>query len=290
VGGIGSVATHPDYRGRGLASAVIRDCIRIMEQSKCHLSVLWTQRHDFYRRLGYEAAGSEYLFRAKASDFARVPCECEIVPYSPEYLSAVIEIHERESLRTERTEKEYEAYLGIPKAKTLLATRGNTVTAYAVMGKGEDFRSCVHEWGGDSRDLLSLIRAFLYSSRLSEILILTPAQESEFTQALRRMRLTRVFEYLAMMRVVDVEGFSSLLGRTLSSRLGVSFQILKREKDFRVKVGKEESVLGQEQGLVRLLFGPDLPSGLLRELSQKTLHMLESALPIPLFIWGFDSV
>jgi hypothetical protein len=104
------------------------------------------------------------------------------------------------------------------------------------------------------------------------------------------MRLTKVFEYLAMMRVVDVDGFSSLLDRTLSPRLGVSFQILKREKDFRVKVGKEESVLGQEQGLVRLLFGPDLPAGLLREFSQKTLNMLESALPIPLFIWGFDSV
>jgi GNAT superfamily N-acetyltransferase len=53
VGGIGSVATHSAYQGQGLASAVMRDCIEIMRMSRCHLSVLWTQEHDFYRKLGY---------------------------------------------------------------------------------------------------------------------------------------------------------------------------------------------------------------------------------------------
>ncbi|UCD56423.1 MAG: GNAT family N-acetyltransferase, partial [Candidatus Hydrogenedentota bacterium] len=107
VGGVGSVATHPAYRGQGLASAVIRDCIEVMQKTECHLSVLWTHRYDFYRNLGYETAGSEYLFRARATDFAQIQCDCKMVPYHPRYLPEVIRIHEREVFRTERTRREY---------------------------------------------------------------------------------------------------------------------------------------------------------------------------------------
>ena len=290
VGGIGSVATHPDCRGRGLASAVIRDCIRIMEEAKCHLSVLWTQRRDFYGRLRYETAGSEYLFRAKASDFAHISCECKVIPYSPERLSAIIDIHERETCRTERTRNEYETYFGIPKTKTLLAMRGNTVTAYAAMGKGEDFRSCVHEWGGDANDVLCLAHTFARSSSMGEIVILTPSQENDFTRLLKQMRLMKIFEYLAMIRVIDAEGPSSILHDHLSLRLGRNFQIERSQTGLSIKVGDEEIILDQEQKLMRLLFGPDSASSLLRGFSPETIHSLESELPIPLFIWGLDSV
>ncbi len=290
VGGVGSVATHPEYRGRGLASAVIRDCVSIMKESHCHLSVLWTQRHDFYRKLGYEAAGSEYLFRARASDFAHVSRDCKVVPYSRRRLSAIIEIHERETLRTERTRKQYETYLGIPKTKTLLAMRGNAVTAYAVMGKGEDFGNCIHEWGGNAGDLLSLVREFTSSSSSGEIMILAPAQENEFTRLLRRMRLTEMFEYLAMMRIIDLESLSSLLHNCLSPRLGGEFRVWRSASGLMMKAGAEEAKVEQEQKLVRVLFGPEPASSLLGGFSPQTLRALDGALPIPLFIWGLDSV
>jgi GNAT superfamily N-acetyltransferase len=290
VGGVGSVATHSEYRGRGLASAVIRDCVRIMKESRCHLSVLWTQRHDFYRNLGYEAAGSEYLFRARASDFAHVSRDCKVVPYSRRRLPAIIEIHERETLRTERTRKQYETYLGIPKTKTLLAMRGNTVTAYAVMGKGEDFGNCIHESGGDAGDLLCLAREFTSLSSSGEIMILVPAQENEFTRLLRRMRLTEMFEYLAMMRIIDLEGLSSLLHDCLSRRLGGDFRVWRSQSGLMMKVGGEEAEVEQEQKLVRVLFGPEPASSLLRGFSHETLCALDGVLPIPLFIWGLDSV
>ncbi len=285
-----------------------------MEEAKCHLSVLWTQRRDFYRRLGYEAAGSESLFRARASDFAHISCDCKVISYSPKHLPAVIDIHERETCRTERTRKEYETYLGIPKARTLLAVRSNAVTAYAVMGKGEDFRSCVHEWGGRADDVLCLMRAFARASSIGEIVILTPAQESDFTQRLNQMPLIKVFEYLAMMRVVDAEGLSSLFQRFLNDAWGRStqngtapiyparqaesgdnlstplFQIARTHAGFGIKLRNEEANLDREQKLVRLLFGPDSPSGLLPGLSPEAIHALENILPISLFIWGLDSV
>jgi N-acetylglutamate synthase-like GNAT family acetyltransferase len=289
VGGIGSVATHPAYRGRGFAGAILRDCMRIMQENACQLSVLWTQRMDFYRTLGYEMAGSEFLFRAKASDFARIPCSCEIVPFSSRYLPAIEEIHEREGLRTLRTLEEYEAYFTLPKATTLLATKNGTVTAYAVMGKGEDFRFCIHEWGGDTDDLLCLVREFAASSSIGEVLVLTPAARSEFTRRLEQLQLPKTFEYLAMMRVIDIQGLSALLQDHVSQKIGKQFGISDCDSGVRIRIGPEEALI-QAQYLVRVLFGPDSASSILPSLTQDTRRILEKAFPIPLFIWGLDSV
>ncbi len=61
IGIIAPTATHPDYRHRGYAAACVADCIKVMEEQDCVLSVLWTQEatFPFYQRLGYEAVASQ---------------------------------------------------------------------------------------------------------------------------------------------------------------------------------------------------------------------------------------
>lgn len=54
TGGIADVATHPDFRGRGYSTEVLNDCIRFMDESGYHLSMLFTGIQAFYRRLGWE--------------------------------------------------------------------------------------------------------------------------------------------------------------------------------------------------------------------------------------------
>jgi predicted N-acetyltransferase YhbS len=290
VGGINSVATHPSHRRQGLARKVMLDCIKIMEDASAHLSILWTARHEFYRQLGYETAGSSYLYRLGAADLADVPDTCGVVPYSPRYLPAVIKIHNRETLRTERTAKEYETYLGLPKTRALLAVRDGEVTAYAVMGKGEDLRYCVHDWGGNPQDLLCLVHEFNSTTESGGIMVLTPGQPNEFTRLLRQANIPSAFEYLSMIRVIDVEGLSSLIGDDLSGRLGKNFNISRTDSGVKIAIGDEQSLVTPERNLVRVLFGPESPSSLLTGLSQETLSALDEALPISLYVWGLDSV
>jgi predicted N-acetyltransferase YhbS len=290
VGGIGSVATHPAHQGQGLGGAVLRDCIRILRERKSHISALWTQRHGFYRNLSYEMAGSNYLFRVKADDLANVTCDCRIIPYAEEYLTAIINIHGREYLRTERTRKEYETYLGIPNTNTLLAIRDGNISAYAVMGKGEDFRHCIHEWGGNPIDLLCLSREFARLWSLSELMALAPAQQTEFARLLEKIGAKKVFEHLAMIRIIDEASLSALLCEYMIARLGGDFHIIRAGKDIIIKVGMEQTQVSTEGVLARVLFGPDPPSTLLKGFSRDTLSTLDRALPIPLFIWGLDSV
>ena len=53
LGGIGMVVTSPEYRGRGYASALLRDAIAYMEARNYDLSLLFTTIQPFYMPLGW---------------------------------------------------------------------------------------------------------------------------------------------------------------------------------------------------------------------------------------------
>jgi GNAT superfamily N-acetyltransferase len=54
VGGIGSVFTRPEARGRGVASALLERAVAEMRTRGLELSVLFASRHAFYERLGWQ--------------------------------------------------------------------------------------------------------------------------------------------------------------------------------------------------------------------------------------------
>jgi len=290
IGGISSVATAAPYRGQGLGSAVVKDCVKIIRQAGCELSVLWTQRRDFYRNLGFEPAGAECLFHFSILNIPAEGRSCTIVPYSASYLPEIMNIHEREPYRTERATHEYETYFSLPRTRTLLSLRDGEVTAYAVMGKGEDFRNCVHEWGGAAEDLLRLVRALAFEAESKEVLILAPAARNEFTEMLRSMRLPEISEPLAMMKIVDLERLAAKVQAYIAAKIEKRFDIFEEQKGFTLKLGSHSAHLAHEGMLVRLLFGPDPPTQALNHAPHAMARSLAKALPIPLFIWGLDSV
>jgi predicted acetyltransferase len=54
IGGIGNVATLPQYRRMGLAQAILRAQLRWMKASDYDASLLFTGIHSFYEQLGWE--------------------------------------------------------------------------------------------------------------------------------------------------------------------------------------------------------------------------------------------
>jgi predicted N-acetyltransferase YhbS len=290
VGGISAVATHPDYRCKGLASSVLRDCVRVMRERGCHLSFLWTDRHDFYRSFGYEPAGAFYLIKPDLSSLSSEPADCNFVPYTPELLHEIKEIHDRESLRTERTAKEYETYFALPGVRALLAMRDGRVTAYAVMGKGRDLRGFMHDWGGDPQDLLCLVRELSVLSDADEVFVLAPTEENKFARLLASMGTPGMYMKFVMFSIINVEGVSSIISDSVSNRLGCEFEIIRDATGVKLKVGCEETCVEPDRMLVNVLFGPDSPSTILSGFSSETLSAMDKTFPIPLFIWGLDWV
>jgi predicted N-acetyltransferase YhbS len=72
AGGIGSVATHPDARGHGLASALMRDAIEQMRREGMQVSFLFTGIPRFYAPFGYRIVHQPH-FDADPREAAAAP-------------------------------------------------------------------------------------------------------------------------------------------------------------------------------------------------------------------------
>jgi ribosomal protein S18 acetylase RimI-like enzyme len=95
--GIGSVATHPDYRRRGLATALLRDTLALLRREGYHLSFLGTEiAAPFYEGLGWRIA-RQPSHGAPAAEAAALPERpgLTIRPFEPSDLTAVARIHAR---------------------------------------------------------------------------------------------------------------------------------------------------------------------------------------------------
>ena len=167
VGLISATVTHADYRGRGLGTQCLRDCVRIMEDEGMPLSVLWTMESTFpfYQNSGWEAVASQgWVFSVQPSDaglFERHPFD--LVQYEPgdsAQLDDIIRIHEREPQRISRSRSEFEALLSLPKTATLLATRGSETAGYLTYGWASN-KTGLFEAGGDPAAVETMVRRAL---------------------------------------------------------------------------------------------------------------------------------
>jgi GNAT superfamily N-acetyltransferase len=96
MGGIGGVTTHPDYRRRGLATAMMAHAADTMRSAGMSLGLLFTEiPARFYRRLGWcnvPLAG----FQASLHHRNPPACEADVVAFEEKRdLQEVIALHQR---------------------------------------------------------------------------------------------------------------------------------------------------------------------------------------------------
>jgi len=74
LGGIANVGTHPDHRGKGYATALLEDSLRLMKEEGFHLSLLFTGIQPFYEKLGWREIPFPFLYIPyKSKDIAPQP-------------------------------------------------------------------------------------------------------------------------------------------------------------------------------------------------------------------------
>ena len=97
MGGIGGVCTHPQYRGVGYASALMRDTIDYLRMTGCDIGALFTIIPEaFYRRLGWTTLPLHgFLVPRNSTTSAEYPSEWEISTFNPEAdLDAVARLYD----------------------------------------------------------------------------------------------------------------------------------------------------------------------------------------------------
>ncbi|GAA4990932.1 GNAT family N-acetyltransferase [Actinopolymorpha pittospori] len=97
MGGIGGVAVAPDFRGKGVATALLHQVVAAMRERGEVLSTLYPMNHTLYRRHGWETAGSypEQSLDLRALTALPKPSrQIDIRPTAEGDLLAVSRLHE----------------------------------------------------------------------------------------------------------------------------------------------------------------------------------------------------
>lgn len=71
LGGIGSVATQPDYRNQGLATKMVKKAIYLLKQEGCAVAYLCSDAHslkalEFYESFGFRRLLQKHTFTGKS--------------------------------------------------------------------------------------------------------------------------------------------------------------------------------------------------------------------------------
>lgn len=288
VGAIGSVVTDPEFRNQGLSKQVINECAEAARQNGCDFAVLWTNLYDLYRKLGFELGGTELALiieknfeppqnNLRFMDTLRVAPEALLRLYAEHTMGAI------------RVADDFRRYLNIPNTHLYTAwDENNTLKAYAVEGKGADLIGYIHEWGGGVSSLLPLL-AHIRKVKSSSITLICSQTAENLCRQLQAYGALCNRGFLGMFRILNTKNMSFKL-RRYARQLGHDDWIFEfKEGAFYLGTSNKLFRTESEQDIIKLLFGP-LKASELEGFDKSTAEMIEEVLPLPFWIWGWDSV
>jgi GNAT superfamily N-acetyltransferase len=287
VAGIGSVVTHENYRNQGFSQKVLTDCLAVASNQKCDIAILWTHLHDFYRKVGFELAGTEisYTFQNEFN-----PPRTGLRFSNDKNISAeaLNRLYSQHSVGSVRTADEIRQYLKIPHTRIYTAWNvDNTLAAFAIEGKGADLQNYIHEWGGQVPELLSLM-SYVRKEKKQAVTIITPTHALNLNKQLED-KCTRFDGFLGMIKIVDEAGLFAKIKRAFRAEGVSDFVLEKQGQSYLFGIGSDLLVVDREHDIVRLLFGP-VDYSVLGFQSPTSIQKINKILPLPFWVWGWDSV
>lgn len=288
VGTIGSVVTLDSHRNQGHSSKVLSDCLQIAQDQLCDVALLWTNLYDFYRKLGFELAGQEISFVFDKD----LPVPTEGLRFSNEKNvspEAIWRLYSQHTVCSVRSPEEIRKFLAIPNTQLYTAWNSqNQLMAFAVEGKGADLTGYLHEWGGQVSSLVSLI-SHIKKTKGSNLTIIIPAHSQNLISRLRPYASVENLGYLGMIKILNFNQLASKIKRAFRAE-GIHHIVLeKHENHFLLGIGRDLYTIDDESTLIQLLFGPAQISKM-DSFSEETRQSLGRLLPLPLWVWGWDSI
>lgn len=282
VAAIGSVVTDTNYRNQGLSQAILTDCVQAAYNEGADFAILWTDLFDFYRKLDFELAGREISLIINEKLNVDLPAGFQVTETNKVAPEAINRLYSNHTVGTVRSAEEVRKFLSIPNTRVYcLWDNNNALKAYAIEGKGLDLDGYIHEWGGDVPALMQLF-SYIREKQNRPVVVISPANSQNLIKTLRKSKAVYSEGFLGMIRILQHENLFSKVHRYARS-LGIDDFVLEK-KDDTFFIGRGEQVFQTKdlKDLSRLLFGPyDFT---------ENVSILNPILPIPMWIWGWDSV
>lgn len=300
VGGIGDVATHFDYQGKGYMGKLINYSITKMKERRIPLSILGgdTQR---YRHYGWETAGRKMVFHLTQRSLKgiKVGKEFNLREYEKEDLDKIMEIHENEPLRIKRSPKEYGKLLERIQIQIWIGEEKDFY-AYAVLDGSQ-----VIEFGGEVSLVAKLFSYYLNHYPIANLNVHLPYKDSPMLRTLYKISSGWEVVPLGMIKIIDLKKTLLSFKKQIQKKTelykiekGNSFTLKMTDsnqratliigKEIEIKNGKGLNTISlSDIEMVRLFFGPS-PENFAENKEQKRL--LTSLFPLDFYLWGLDAV
>jgi len=301
VGMIGCVCTHKKYRGRGYATALMKDAFSKMERDGVDI-VFVTGFRNLYRRLNCVEAGRVYNYQISPGKICSKEEKLRIVPYTEDNIQDLIDIYQREPVRYRRTFEEFKLLVerGLNCQdiflKTFIATEEDEPIAYISIGQIPDEDEIrVFEYAGSAKSVLYLLENSFRFTRIKSVELTVPFQDRELLCLLEKYGYKKPpSEAQVSTVIINPESFLKKVTPYLEERAGKqgSFRIVSAENGkvrLKTKKGETELDLGE---FTLLFFGT--PENLKDESQQKVEPArnlsLSNVLPLPTPIYGLNYV
>ncbi|MBX3021023.1 MAG: GNAT family N-acetyltransferase [Bdellovibrionales bacterium] len=285
---IGSVVTSPDHRNKGLSTKVLEACIEAGRDHGCDFAILWTNLYDFYRKIGFELGGVEVSLSIPENIQAD-PAGLRFMQSNRVDPEAILRLYSQHTTGSIRTGEDIRKFLQIPNSRVYTAWDAeNKLQAYAVEGKGADLDGYIHEWGGGVSKLLPLLQFAVKSSK-RPLHLISPSHAQNFIRQLKEAGATEHSGVLGMIKILNAPNF--LLKIKKYARAMNAEDTVLEPRDGKYYLGYKSEIFSTdaEADLVRLIFGP-LKASQLHPFDKETSETFEKIFPIPMWVWGWDSV
>jgi GNAT superfamily N-acetyltransferase len=295
IAAIGSVVTSETHRNQGLSTRTLESCLEAAKATGCDFAILWTNLYDFYRRLGFELAGSEIsltLHPNGAAPLRELQVSgprlklLESAQVAPE---AILRLYSQHTVGTVRTAEDIRRHLTIPNARVYTAwSEEGHLRAYAIEGKGEDLSGYIHEWGGGVSALTWLVQEIV-RKQARPITLIGPATAQNLHRNLLELGAKETRGFLGMIKLLQSDRLLAKV-RKYAMALGHEQFVFEKKGDVFLLGGAGSTFsTDSERDVIRLIFGPQKPSQI-HQFDPNTAQLLDAVLPVPMWVWGWDSV
>lgn len=174
VASLGGVATHPDARGKGYATALLEDTLRDCREDGVDFIVVSGYR-KMYHRHGCRYVGRDWNFvLAQAGAFA--DAGLEIRPVGEGDVPALAALYQREPVRWLRPPSDFhnalKGHVMNRPAQVLGIYEQGNLRAYVIVGprqKGEDAQRSIFEFAGDRRSVVGALGILIEQGALETL-------------------------------------------------------------------------------------------------------------------------
>jgi len=293
AGLIGSVASDPDWRRRGLGTRLLAEAERSLAARGSLFALLWATDPGYYLARGYAPLGAENDFLLDTELVTRLPEASGVRELRAGDAPLLHRLHANHPARVERSVEEMRALLAVPGVRTIVRERSVAAghpplpVAYACLGRGRDLADTIHEWAGASADVLALIRAHLerrFTGEAGALFLMAPPQASDLAYRLIELGAVTKRGILGLGKLLSVRDGARLLGELL----GAPEAVEPKESGVLVRGASGQAELDLDTLLALLFGGPEV-----RDVARSFLERMGFPgvrLPLEPFAFGLDSI